>query len=40
MLILENFFSFGLFGFYGLSIIVGYLMSNSVYTYILNIYDL
>ena len=26
--------------FYGISTLVGYLMSNSVYTYILNIYDL
>ena len=26
--------------FYGISIIVGYLMSNPLYTYILNIYDL
>ena len=31
---------FGLFGFYGISIIVGYLMSNPLYTYILNIYAL
>ena len=31
---------FGLVGFYGISTIVGYLMPNSVYTYILNIYDL
>ena len=30
----------GLVGFYGLSSIVGYLMSKSVYTDILNIYDL
>ena len=27
-------------GFYSISIIVSYLMPNSVYTYILNIYDL
>ena len=27
-------------GFYGISTIVGYLMSNPLYTYILNIYDL
>ena len=27
-------------GFYGISTIVGYLMPNSLYTYILNIYDL
>ena len=31
---------FGLVGFYGISTIVGYLMPNSLYTYILNIYDL
>ena len=31
---------FGLVGFYGLSTIVGYLMPNPFYTYILNIYDL
>ena len=31
---------FGLVGFYGLSTIVGYLMSNTVYTDILNVYDL
>ena len=29
-----------LFGFYGISTIVGYLMPNPLYTYILNIYDL
>ena len=28
------------FGFYGISTIVGYLMPNPLYTYILNIYDL
>ena len=28
-----------LFGFYGISTIVGYLMPNPLYTYILNIYD-
>ena len=28
---------FGLVGFYGISTIVGYLMPNSLYTYILNI---
>ena len=27
-------------GFYGISIIVGYLMPTPLYTYILNIYDL
>ena len=31
---------FGLVGFYGISIIVSYLMPNPLYTYILNIYDL
>ena len=31
---------FGLVGFYGRSTIVGYLMPNPLYTYILNIYDL
>ena len=31
---------FGLVGFYGISTIIGYLMPNPVYTYILNIYDL
>ena len=31
---------FGLFWFYGISTIVGYLMQNPLYTYILNIYDL
>ena len=31
---------FGLVGFYGISTIVGYLMPNPLYTYILNIYDL
>ena len=30
---------FGWVGFYGISTIVGYLMWNSLYTYILNIYD-
>ena len=29
-----------LVGFYGISTIVGYLMPNPLYTYILNIYDL
>ena len=29
---------FGLFGFYGISTIVGYLMPNPLFTYILNIY--
>ena len=31
---------FGLVGFYGISTIVGYLMLNPLYTYILNIYNL
>ena len=31
---------FGWVGFYGISTIVGYLMPNFLYTYILNIYDL
>ena len=31
---------FGWIGFYGISKIVGYLMPNLLYTYILNIYDL
>ena len=31
---------FDLVGFYGISTIVGYLMPNPLYTYILNIYDL
>ena len=31
---------FGLVGFYGISTIVGDLMPNPLYTYILNIYDL
>ena len=31
---------FGLVGFYGISTIVGYLMPNPYYTYILNILDL
>ena len=31
---------FGWVGFYGISTIVGYLMPNPLYTYILNIYDL
>ena len=30
---------FGLIGFYGISTIVGYLMLNPLYTYILNVYD-
>ena len=31
---------FGLVWFYGISTIVGYLMPNPLYTYVLNIYDL
>ena len=31
---------FGLIGFYGISTIVGYLIPNPLYTYILDIYDL
>ena len=31
---------FGWVGFYGISTIVGYLMSNPLYTNVLNIYDL
>ena len=31
---------FGLVGFHGTSTIVGHLMPNPVYTYMLNIYDL
>ena len=35
-----RYISFGLVGFYGISTIVGYLMPNPFYTYILNIYNL
>ena len=35
-----KYIGFGLVGFYGISPIVGYLMPNPLYTYILNIYDL
>ena len=35
-----RYIGFGLVGFYGTSTIVGYLMPNPLYTYILNIYDL
>ena len=35
-----KYIGFGLVGFYDISTIVGYLMSNPLYTYILNIYDL
>ena len=37
---IERFAYAGLVGFYGISTIVGYLMSNPLYTYKLNIYDL
>ena len=35
-----KYIGFGLVWFYGISTILGYLMSNSLNTYILNIYDL
>ena len=35
-----KYIGFGLVGFYGISTIIGYLMSNPLYTYIVNIYDL
>ena len=35
-----KYIGFSLVGFYGISTIVGYLMLNPLYTYILNIYDL
>ena len=35
-----KYIGFGLVGFYGIQTIVGYLMPNSFYTYISNIYDL
>ena len=35
-----TYMTYGLVGFYGISTIVGYLMPNPLYTYILNIYDL
>ena len=35
-----RYISFGLAWFYGISTIVGYLMPNPLYSYILNIYDL
>ena len=35
-----KYMGFGLVVFYGISTIVGYLMSNPLYTYILNIWDL
>ena len=38
--IYNRYIRFGLVWFYGISTIVGYLMSNSLYTYILDIKDL
>ena len=35
-----KYIGFGWVGFHGISIFVGYLMPNPLYTYILNIYDL
>ena len=35
-----KYIGFGLVGFYGIPTIVGYLMPNPLYAYILNIYDL
>ena len=35
-----KYIGFGLVGFYGISTIVGYLMPNPLYTYILNVYNL
>ena len=35
-----KYIGFGLVGFYGISTIVGYLMPNLLYTYILDIHDL
>ena len=35
-----KYIGFGLVGFYGKSTIVGYLMPNPLYIYMLNIYDL
>ena len=35
-----EYIGFSLVGFYGISAIVGYLMPNPFYTYILDIYDL
>ena len=35
-----KYIGFDLVGFYGISTIVGYLMPNPLYTYILDIYDL
>ena len=39
--IISNYFlfNFGLVRFYGISTIVGYLMPNPLYAYMLNIYD-
>ena len=35
-----KYIGFSLVGFYGISTIVGYLMPNSVYSYIFSVYDL
>ena len=35
-----TYIGFGWVGVYGISTLVGYLMPNSLYTYILNIYEL
>ena len=35
-----KYIGFALVGFYGILTIVGYLMPNPIYTYILNVYDL
>ena len=40
IILFQQIITFGLVGFYGISTIVGYLMPNSLYTYILNISDL
>ena len=39
-LYIHKYKGFSLIGFYGLLTLIGYLMSNPLYTYILNIYDL
>ena len=40
MHICSKYIWFGLVGFYGISTLVGYLIPNPIYTYILNMYDL
>ena len=40
MMMMMKYIGFGWVGFYGISTIVGYLMPNPLYTYILNILDL